>query len=250
MLKYIFSICAVFLLGVLTAGCGAETSFTDQAGPWLVEAAPPGNDFHQPPPPPSVKQRPPEHILQRVRAIAPAQTRVQWWQRKQNGLYLVRAELRPEEYEFLISAEGRIHRLEYGNDWGSLHEKPDKLMWRGTLRQLAIDEFPQRALKTVATVMPGAVPEQVWVSQSDQGPRYGLLAGDTVFYAREDGQIQAIGLTEKGALNEKPAPKSLRNCWPRPRRFWARSGRGSTSTTRSNGWPVVSEVREKRFALW
>jgi hypothetical protein len=190
----------IFLYAVSIAACVSA----NPENIWRVEVGPPGNEFYQAP----EAEPPPEALLNMVERIAPPYTMVKRWELLRNKLYFIRAEAESEEYDFVISSDGTLIELEYENDFSNVQEQPGELILVGTKRQIPLDEVPQKITEIIREIFPDAASSEAWFASTVAGPRYVVVVDKTAFYSRPDGQIQAAGLIENGALNEI-APRDL-----------------------------------------
>jgi Icc-related predicted phosphoesterase len=189
----------VLSLALLVALAGCSGSGTPgRTGQWRVEFGPPGNEFYEVP---TAKLLPPsEAVLRWAKIIAP-HTKVTEWE-VENGGYRINAEADKEKYQFDVTPEGQLLELEYENDATDTKEEPDELVLRGTKKSIAVSAVPNAALETLAKAIRDAKPSKAWTADTIAGPRYVILIGESAFYARLDGQIQAAGLISEGALDE------------------------------------------------
>ena len=173
---------------------------------WRVEVGPPGNEFYQEPASGEEPPPPSDALLQVVERVAPAHTRVKRWELQAEGRYFIRAEAGPEEYDFVFSSDGTLLQLDYENELTNVSEAPGELILPGSRQGIPLAEVPQPALQTIATISPGMSPTEAWHVETPAGSRDVVAAGGLAFFARPDGQIQAAGLIERGALNEAVPP--------------------------------------------
>lgn len=204
-----FSVITLSLLVSIACQTEIETEIPDQIGGWRVEVGPPGNEFYQAPAPAAEAGPPSEAMFEMVKRIAPDYTEVKSWELEDGKEYSIRAEAENEEYDFLFSLEGELLELEYENDLAVVDEEPGELIIKGTKKSVPIDEAPKEALKTLAEIVPGSSPGEVWHVSTAAGPRVVLVSEGRAFYSRPDGQIQAIGLLEEGALDEVDPPNEM-----------------------------------------
>jgi len=205
-LKLILIILAISLI----VSCQSESKIPANIGHWRVEVGPAGNEYYEGP---SMKEKaipPSENLLAIVRTVAPPHMEVKQWELDKKDLYIIQAEAGPEEYEFDISTGGKIIKLQYDNDSTNVEEEAGELILKGKKKQIAPNEVPTKALETIDKVIPNARPDQTWVASTVAGKRYVIVVNDLVFYARPDGQIQAIGLVEDNALNEIDPPEKTK----------------------------------------
>lgn len=193
---------------LILISCGdKERGVLEEVGNWRIEVGPAGNEFYELPPTQDEMEPPSEEVFQLVRDIAPAYTEIKRWEQEEENVYFVRAEAGPEEYDFIISSDAKLLELEYDNESTNADEEADELVLKGGKENIELSEIPKITIKTLAKAIPNAVPSQAWVASTVVGKRYVIAVGQTVFYARPDGQIQAAGLIEDGALNEIDPPE-------------------------------------------
>jgi len=188
------------VLALLAVAC--NSGIPNRVDGWRVEVGPPGNEFYREPVSDEEPQPPPDALLQLVARVAPAHTRVKRWELQAGDRYFIRAEAGPEEYDFVFSSDGALLQLDYENDRTNVAEEPGEIILAGTREALPLQEVPKAALETIAALSPGTAPTEAWQVETAAGPRSVVIAGGTAFFLRPDGQIQAAGLIEGGALNE------------------------------------------------
>lgn len=194
-------IVVLLVLCVALLACYASP-IPERIGPWRVEVGPPGNEFYELP---TAKVPPPSEAVLRWAKVFTPHAKVTGWD-PENGDYRIYAEVGKEKYQFDVTPAGKLLALEYENDATDIKEEPDKLVFRGTKKSIAVSELPEAAIKTLAEAMPQAKPSKAWTAETIAGPRYVIVIDEMAFYARSDGQIQAAGLISKGALDEIDAP--------------------------------------------
>jgi len=194
-------VCSVITILLILTACGSiEKGISREVGIWRVEVGPPGNEFYEAPP--FESEPPSEKLFQLVRDIAPSYTEITHWEQNIKDIYFIKTKAGPEEYNFIISSDARVIELEYENDSTTVKEEPDKLILKGGKERIELSEVPQITLETISEVISDTIPDQAWVASTVAGKRYVIAVGQTIFYARPDGQIQAAGLKYRGALNE------------------------------------------------
>jgi hypothetical protein len=191
----------IFWAALSAPGC-ASRKIPDSTDRWRVEVGPAGNESYEPPPPLQEPEAPGPQLLEMVRRIAPAHAEIKRWEFQGSNRYFIRAEAPSEEYDFLLSPDGLLLRLDYENDQTNVTEEPGKMVLRGTRKKIRVSEVPGLALQTLKTVFPNAQPSSVWKIQSPAGARFVVLVDGLAFFARPDGQIQAAAPVASGALNE------------------------------------------------
>ena len=198
-------VCTVITILLILTACGSiEKGIPREVGNWRVEVGPAGNEFYKPP---LFETQPPsENVFQLVRNIAPSYTRIAEWEEVMKDIYFLRAIAGYEEYDFVISSDAKLFALEYGNDSSNVKEVSDKLVLKGGKESIELSEVPQITLNTISKVISGIDPNQAWAASTIAGKRFVIEVGQTIFYARPDGQIQAAGLKERGALSEIDPP--------------------------------------------
>jgi 3',5'-cyclic AMP phosphodiesterase CpdA len=169
---------------------------------WRVEVGAPGNEYHRGPVSPEDVQPPLDGLLRLVEQVAPAHAEVRRWEQQAGDRYFIRAEAGPEEYDFVFSSDGVLLELDYDDEHTNTEEQPGEIILPGSRRAVPLTEVPKRALESIAALLPESSPRQAWHADSLAGPRYVVLAEGTAFFARPDGQLQAAGLIERGALAE------------------------------------------------
>jgi hypothetical protein len=198
-LIYFLGIGFVLMLGFLS--CTQPPSDTHD---WLIEVVPAGNEYFElreygqgtDGPPPS------EGLLAIVRALSPAHVEVGDWHLSHDGSYRIRAEAGSERYDYHLSGGGEIIEVAYRDDSRRIYEKAYALVLRGTKEQIPLEDVPSKALKTLSDVVPDAEVKMAWIASTTAGPRYVIVVGESVYYARPDGQIQAARRICDGALEE------------------------------------------------
>jgi len=179
-----------------------KTEIPDTIGDWSVEVGPPGNEFYQPPKPPSKVKPLAEYLLDIVGKLAPDDMEISGWVHISENLYMIRTESETERYSFLLFDDGGIYAIWYENESTHREEAASELVLKGTKKRISLDKVPSHLLKTLSTVFPNSSFNQVWIASTIAGTRYVIVMDEMVFYARPDGQIQAAGLIENGALFE------------------------------------------------
>jgi predicted phosphodiesterase len=193
--------CVIIIILLIVEACGhIGKGIPREVGNWYVEVGPPGNEFYEPPP--FENDPPSEKLFNLVEDIAPSYTKITYWEQNIKDIYFIRTKAGAEKYDFIISSDARVIELVYRNDSTNVKEEPDKLILKGGKELIELSEVPQITLKTISEVISDTIPNQAWVASTVAGKRYVIAAGQTIFYARPDGQIQAAGLKYKGALNE------------------------------------------------
>jgi hypothetical protein len=188
------------------AGVPGQTGIPERIGDWSVEVGPPGNDFYEAPAPATRAAPPSPAMFDLVKRIAPAHTEVKRWEFQNGERYFIRSEAEHEEYDFLLSTDGELMELGYENDLASIDEEPGDLIIRGTRKSVAVEEVPEEATRLLRELYPEASPGEAWQVSTAAGTRFVIVAGGRAFFSRPDGQIQAIGLVDEGALNEVDPP--------------------------------------------
>ncbi|MCP4118420.1 MAG: hypothetical protein GY737_24095 [Desulfobacteraceae bacterium] len=196
----------VTVLSLFILSCGInERDIPWKAGNWRIAVGPAGNEFHEIFSP-SESTPPPDAVFQLVRDIAPAYTEITKWKQAGKDLYFIRAEAAPEEYDFIITSDAGLVRLEYENNATYVEEEADELVLKGGKKRIELTNVPPATLKTLSKVIPDTVPGPAWAASTVAGKRYAVAVGQIIFYARPDGQIQAAGLKKNGALREIDPP--------------------------------------------
>jgi hypothetical protein len=193
-------------LSSLARRAEGQAGVPDQIGDWRVEVGPPGNDFYQAPSAATAASPPSEAMFQLVKRIAPEYTEVSRWELQDGRRYFIRAEAESEEYDFLLSMDGKLIELEYENDLAGIDEKPGALIIKGTRQSVPPAEVPEEAGGALGELYPGISASEVWQAETAAGPRFVIQLAGLAFFTRPDGQIQAIGLVEEGALDEVDPP--------------------------------------------
>jgi len=187
------------LLLLFVFGLILSCSQQDQSQ-WRIEVGPPGNEFYQPPLEKSEIIPPSEELVALASKIAPQGAEMSRWRMLNKKLYEIRLETDSEEYDFRIENSGRLLELEYENNETGSDESASELVLKGTKKEVETAELPERMMATLTTI--NQVPDKAWKAQTIAGERFIAQSDDLVFYARPDGQIQAIGRVDAGALNE------------------------------------------------
>jgi predicted MPP superfamily phosphohydrolase len=199
MLKKFLHILPTLIIVIAISSC---TQIPSQIGQWRVESGDPGNPFYQIPRSQQEQMPPPEKLINIVKVLAPAYTEISSWQIRNNNVYRIRAKANYEEYDYYLSLDGMIYAIEYENDSTHIDEEADDLIIKGTKRAVPLDQVPAKTLKTLSLIIPDSTERQSYAANTIAGIRYIVKTGEIVFYARPDGQIQAAGLIDHGALNE------------------------------------------------
>ena len=187
----------------------SHSNIPEKAGNWRVEVGPAGNEFYETPVEKKAKLTPPsDELIKIVKSIAPDYTEISRWEMPADTIYFIRAQTEYEEYDFSVSVTGHVYELTYDNDSTNISEEPDKLVLKGTKTEITEADIPVNSLKIIKKVMHGATPSQYWQAKTVAGQRYVVQTENTVFYIRPDGQIQALGIIEQGALDEIAPPES------------------------------------------
>jgi predicted phosphodiesterase len=195
------SVCLLCSSVLLMAGCASETIPPNIDG-WRVEVGPPGNEFYQAPPPAGEPEAPNPKLFETARRIAPAYAEIRRWELQRGNRYFIRAEAGPEEYDFLMSPEGRLLSLDYENGTTKVFEAPGKMVLTGTKKEVPFSRVPVATRKLLAAVFPDSEAAGAWMIESPAGPRFVIVLGDLAVFSRPDGQIQAAGSVAAGALTE------------------------------------------------
>jgi hypothetical protein len=208
MLRHVGGFCILTLSSILALSCpaGHRTGITERIGDWRVEVGPPGNEFYQAPAPAGQASPPSKAMFDLVKRIAPAHTSVKRWELQDGKVYFIRSEAENEEYDFLLSTDGELIDLEYENDLASIEEQPGELIIKGTRQSVPATEVPEKATRLLRELYPGADFGQAWKVATAAGPRFVVVVAGRAFYSRPDGQIQAVGLVDDGALDEVDPP--------------------------------------------
>ena len=191
---------AILLLLLPAAVCCAP--IPDHIGDWRVEVGPAGNEYCLTPERPEQTPRPPEPLLNIVRALAPSHAEVTSWRQEYDGRYWISAEAAPDRYDYHIDLDGTLSEITYTNTSTRAREIAYALLIKDTRKSIPLKDVPPRALETLARVVPGVAPRQAWVASTVAGTRYLVAAGEMIFYARPDGQIQSARRVSEGALEE------------------------------------------------
>jgi 3',5'-cyclic AMP phosphodiesterase CpdA len=203
--------CVTIFISLFLVSCeDNEKGIPNEVGNWRVEVGPAGNEFYEPPQISETKP-PSEELFQLVRDIAPAYTEIKRWEQEEDDVYFIRAKAGPEEYDFVLTSEAKLVELEYENDSTNVQEEADELVLKGSKESIELNEVPQITLRTLSKVIRDIFPNQAWIASTLAGKRYVIAVGQTIFYARPDGQIQAAGLIEHGALDEIDPPEKNKN---------------------------------------
>jgi hypothetical protein len=204
-----FTLAILSLLTLIACQSELEPEIPVQIGGWRVEVGPPGNEFYQAPALAAEASPPSEAMFETVRRIAPEYTEVKRWELEDAKEYFIRAEAEAEEYDFLFALDGELLELEYENDLAVVEEAPGELIIKGTKKSIPIEEAPTEALATLSELFPETSPVEAWHASTAAGPRFAIVQDGRAFFSRPDGQIQAIGLLEDGALNEVDPPNEM-----------------------------------------
>jgi len=191
----------MMLVLLAVASCATKAILPGMDG-WRVEVGPPGNEFYQAPPAPQEPSAPAPRLFETVRRIAPAHTEIKRWEFQRQNRYFIRAEAGPEEYDFLLSPEGRLLSFDYENDQTNSVEQPARMVLKGTKKQIPLSEVPAATLKTLKATLPNSEPSEAWKIESPAGPRFVVTMDGMAFFSRPDGQIQAAASLASGAMNE------------------------------------------------
>jgi Icc-related predicted phosphoesterase len=183
----------------------SQNSIPDKIGNWRVEVGPPGNEFYQPVEPAPEAEPPSEEMLEIIKIFAP-HTEVKKWDFKSGKYYEIKAQSGIDDYKFLFTLEGTLVEIQYEDDSTKVEEEADKLVLKGSKKSIPINEVPSTALETISKAFPDIKPSQAFSASTIAGLRYGIVAGEYVFYARPDGRIHAADLIKRGAFREIDAP--------------------------------------------
>ena len=187
------------VLALLVFGLLFSCSQPEQSQ-WRIEIGPPGNEVYEPPLSKEEIVPPSEALTDLALTIAPAGAEISRWRMRKKDLYEIRAETETEEYDFYLTADGTILELEYEDNASNIDESAGELIFKGSRKTIDIGALPAALLEKLKTL--DKTPQKAWTAQTIAGERLVVQADDLVFYARPDGQIQAIGRVDAGALNE------------------------------------------------
>jgi 3',5'-cyclic AMP phosphodiesterase CpdA len=190
----------IVVLASFAVACGG--AIPERIGGWRVEVSPPGNEFYRAPVSAAEAAPPLASLLQLVEEVAPDESEVRRWELQDEGRYFIRAEVGSTEYDFVFSSDGTLLELEYDDEWANVGEAPGEMIQPGSRRSVSLSEVPERGLQAIKALFPTASPSEAWHAETPAGPRYVVTAAGRAFYVRPDGQVQAAGLIEDGALNE------------------------------------------------
>jgi len=208
MFRQILRSCVIGLpcLSFLACPTQDQARIPERIGDWRVEVGPPGNAFYQAPAPAGLASPPSQAMFDLVKRIAPDHTEVKRWELQDGERYFIRSEAEHEEYDFLLSRDGDLMELEYENDLASIDEEPGELIIKGTRQSVPAAEVPEETTRLLRELYPGTSPSQAWQASTAAGTRFVIVVGGRAFFSRPDGQIQAIGLVDEGALDEVDPP--------------------------------------------
>ena len=195
----------VFLLILFSFSIHSQYSIPARIGNWRVEVGPPGNEFYQPAEPPPDAGPPSEEMFKIIKIFAP-HTEVKKWSFKSDKYYEIKAQSGIDDYKFIFTFDGTLVEIQYEDDSTKVEEQADKLVLKGSKKSIPINEVPSAALETISKALPDINPSQVFSASTIAGQRYGIVAGEYVFYARPDGRIHAADLIKRGAYREIDAP--------------------------------------------
>ena len=202
----LLGITSVPLLVLLACRAEDPAAIPDRIGEWRVEVGPPGNEFYEEPAPAGQASPPSPAMFDLVERIAPDHTEVKRWELQRGERYFIRSEAGAEEYDFLLSLDGELVELSYENGLAKIDEEPGRLILEGTLERVPTAEVPAGATRLLGDLYPGVSPAEVWRASTVAGTRFVIEMEGLAFFARPDGQIQAIGSVAGGALNEVAPP--------------------------------------------
>ena len=195
-------IVSVPLLALVACQAEDRAGIPDRIGEWRVEVGPPGNEFYEAPAPAGQASPPSPAMFGVVDRIAPDHTEVKRWELQRGERYFIRSEAGSEEYDFLLSLDGELMELTYENGLAKIDEEPGRLILGGTLEKVPVAEVPEDATRLLGELYPGVSPAGAWKASTAAGTRFVVEMEGLAFFARPDGQIQAIGSVAGGALNE------------------------------------------------
>jgi hypothetical protein len=190
------------LLLISTSLVLGESGILDKIGNWQVTVGPAGNEFYQIPQSMVDVTPPTKEMIELVKIIAPDYTSISRWEIESEDEYFIRSQIEYEEYDFIITKNGKIIELEYENDALNVSEKPSEMALEGTKKSIMVNDIPQKTLNILAKVMSDTTPSEAWIAETIAGFRYVVRVGETIFYATSNGQIRAAGLVRAGALKE------------------------------------------------
>ncbi len=208
MFRHILLPCIISLPLFSLLACQTEdqTGIPDRIGDWRVDLGPPGNEFYEAPAPAGLASPPSQAMFDLVKRIAPDHTEVKRWELQDGDRYFIRSEAESEEYDFHLSMDGELMQLDYENDLTAVDEEPGGMILKGTRQSVPAAEVPEDATSLLRELYPRVSPSEVWRASTAAGTRFVIVMEGLAFFSRPDGQIQAIGFVEKGALNEVDPP--------------------------------------------
>ncbi len=189
------------LLLLVIFDCQKQTgTIPERIGNWRVTVGPAGNEFYQPPVEKNVAP-PSQQLLNIVKMIAPEGKEIEKWRAIRDSIYFIRASGDDEEYDFIIYSNGKLIELEYDNAQDQ-EERPDRMVLKGSKRSIKYRQIPPRARNLLSRLHPAMQAPQCWLVDTPVGKRSVVQVGELAYFIRGDGQIQAAGLINRGAMKE------------------------------------------------
>ncbi len=169
---------------------------------WVITIGPSGNEYYGEPERQAENPYPSDLLIDVVRSLAPEHVELKSWFLQYDDTYQIRMTAGPERYDYYLALDGTVIEIEFNNDTTGVREKAYALIIKDSKVEVPVNEVPAKALTAIDAVFPEGEIQSTWLASSVVGPRYVIIIGGSVFYARPDGQIQSARLISEGGLEE------------------------------------------------
>ncbi|MGB2866942.1 MAG: metallophosphoesterase [Bacteroidota bacterium] len=198
-----------FVIAFIAVSSKAQEVIPSHIGGFTIRVTPPGNEYYEAPVERSDKGNLPDAIKQTISMIAPSGARISSWDRNENGEYSANSVLGEDRYYFTFNKEGKLTELRYRNYPLYKEEFPNRMVIRGSMKPISPDEVPLNASKTLNQLEFGTLPSRTYTAETVDGKRFIVVINGTAYFVRPDGQIQAAGSVQTGALQENDSSNNM-----------------------------------------